>query len=132
MHPLEKLFMAHTIEKTEQATDWYDEICQQLDLLREDSKNHPSPEEIAPSDTLFAIVKNEFQIIRQLAGFPDIPAPDVWLGPEGDIGLTWDFDDSSFDMIFGNERFVARLTVALKQQLIERKDVPCTLKKLVA
>lgn len=124
--------MAHTIEKQEQATDWYDEICQQLDLLRDESKMHTSQDEVIPSDALFDIVKHEFQIIRQLAEFPNIPAPDVWLGPEGDIGLTWDFKDSSFDMIFGDTQFTARVTKALKQEIIERKDVPCTLKKLVA
>lgn len=124
--------MAHTIEKQEQATDWYDEICQKLDLLREESKAFRSPDEIAPSDALFEIAKNEFRIIRQLAGFPNIPVPDVWLGPEGDIGLTWDFDDTSFDIIFGDEKFTARLTMELEQELIERRNVPCTLKKLVA
>ncbi len=125
--------MSHTLQKPEQATDWFDEICQQLDMLRIESQAKEPVDEIAPPDWLFDAVKDDFQKIRQLAGFPQIPVPDLWIGPEGDIGLTWDLDGRSFDMIFGREKFTARLTtVDFKQQVIERKDVPRTLAKLVA
>lgn len=122
------------MQQLERAVDWYDIVCQQIDVLREDARKYADKDEVVPPDWFFDKVKDEIQNLRQLANYPTIPVPDVWLAPEGQIGLTWDGDagEKSFDLIFGLQKVTARLTVAFKQQIVETKDVPATLAQLAA
>ena len=113
-------------------SDWYEDFCQRLESLRLNAAKYADKEEVVPPDWAFIKVKNEIQNMRQLAGFPSLPVPDVWLGPEGDIGLTWEAGERTLDLIFGWGQFTARLTDNLRQQLIDQKDVPNVLAELAA
>ena len=124
--------MSSVIHHRHAHLDWYEEFCQRLEALRVNAPKYADKDEVIPPDWAFLKVRNEVQNIRQLAGFPTVPVPDVWLGPEGDIGLTWDAGERSFDLIFGWGRFTARLSDDSKQELIEQKDVPLILAQLAA
>lgn len=116
----------------ERGVDWYDMVCQQLEVLRLNARKYADKDEVVPPDWFFEKVKTEIQDLRQLADFPNLPEVDVWLGPEGEIGLTWERAERSFDLIFGPKKITARLTIDLKQQLIDKKDVPSELAKFAA
>lgn len=118
--------------QAERAVNWYDMVCQQLEVLRLSVRKHADKDEVVPPDWMFEKVKTEIQNLRQLADFPNLPEVDVWLGPEGEIGLTWEKGDSSFDLIFGPDKITARLTIELKQRVIDKKDVPSELAKFAA
>ena len=120
------------MQQLERALDWYDLVCQQLDLLRADAHKYADEGDVIPPDGMFEYVKKQIQDIRQLADFPAIPVPDVWLGPEGQIGLTWQLGERKIELIFGEQKFTARLTDDLNQQLIDKKDVPLMLAQLAA
>lgn len=124
--------MSSVIQHKDAPTDWYEEFCQRLEVMRQNAHQYADKDEVVPPDWAFAKVRNEVQNIRKLAGFPPLSVPDVWLGPEGDIGLTWDFGDRSLDLIFGWGKFTARLTDSSKQQLIEQNDVPKVLAQMAA
>ena len=66
------------------------------------------------------------------AGFPDLVTPDVWLGPDGEIGVTWESGERSLELMFFDLTFVARLTVDSDETVLERKVVPVELKKFAA
>lgn len=120
------------IQQLEIRTDWFEETCQRLDALRFNAHKYADKDEILPPDKLYDVVKDNIQNLRQLAGFPALTTPDVWLGPGGEIGLTWDAGDRSFDLIFGKRRLTARLTEGTQQQLIEPKNVPTVLVQFAA
>lgn len=120
------------IQQLEIRTDWFEETCQRLDALRLNAHKYGDKDEILPPDRLYDLVKDNIQNLRQLAGFPALTTPDVWLGPGGEIGLTWDAGERSFDLIFGTRRLTARLTEGTHQQLIEPKDVPPVLMQFAA
>ena len=119
-------------KKSDGDADWYDEVCQRLEYLRHNAGKYADPDEVIPEEQFFEDVKESVGQLRQQANFPSIPSPEVWLGPEGDIGLTWDIGERSFDLIFGENRFLARLTTGLKQEVIEPSAVPSVLAKLAA
>lgn len=122
------------IDRVEKGTDWYDLICQELDDLREDAKASADDDEQfeVPPDGKFEFVKKQLGQIREASGFAKIPAPFVWLGPEGQIGITWKFEKSSIDLIYGVKKFIARKTTNSVQELIEPGDIPSILAKLAA
>lgn len=120
------------MQQLQRGTDWYDLVCQQLDALREDARRYPEPDTIVPEDGFFELVKTRMQDFRRLAGNPAIPTPDVWLGPNGEIGLTWDAGERSFELVFSPTQFTARLSVDLDQQLLDTQDVPLVLAQLAA
>ncbi len=121
------------MDKVEKATDWYDLVCQELDELRDNAKKYPDQDVELPPDGKFEHVKEDMRRIRQLTGFPrNLPEPQVWLGPEGQIGITWDFGQISIDLVYGSRRFFARLTQDLVQKQIEPSAVPKTLADLAA
>lgn len=120
------------MQQIQRATDWYDLVCQQLDLLRADAHKYADEDDVIPSDGMFDFVKQQMQDIRQLADFPAIPVPDVWLGPDGQIGLTWEMGKRKVELIFSAKKLTARLTDDLQQQLIDKKDVPLMLAQLAA
>ena len=120
------------MQQLETKTDWFEEICQQLDILRLNARKYKDEDEIIPSDTLVEVVKDTIQNLRQLADFPSLKMPDVWLAPGGEIGVTWDAGDKSFDLVFGEKRLTARLTDGTNQQLVANKDVPTVLTQFAA
>ncbi len=124
--------MSSVIRHHEPSLDWYEEFCQRLESLRLNAPKYADKDEVIPPDWAFIKVRNEIQNIRRLAGFPSVPVPDVWLGPDGDIGLTWDVGERTLDLIFGWGQFTARFSNESKQQLIEQKDVPSVLAQLAA
>jgi hypothetical protein len=124
------------MQQLEKAVDWYDAVCQRLEVLRlECLKDARSGQcGTVPPNGLFQHVKQQMQDLRRLAGFPaNLPVADVWLGPEGEIGLTWEFDDDkSVDLIYGAKCFVIRFTDDLKQHKVEPKNLPRLLATLAA
>lgn len=121
------------IQQLQRAIDWYDRICQQLNDLKIRAHKYQDEGEVLPSDNMFEFVKMQIEDIRRLADFPTIPPADVWLGPEGQIGITLEFDNESIELIFSNEHSItARHINELEQTLIEKKDIPITLKRLAA
>lgn len=123
--------MPPVLEKPETRTDWFEEICQQLDALRHDAHEYREESDIIPQDEAFEIVKQAFQDLRRLADFPKLPKAHVWLGPEGQIGITWKYKGNSLDLIFG-QKFTARLTELGVQKLLAPKDVPTALSRIAA
>ena len=115
--------MGHITNEPKTRTDWYEEVCQQLDALKRDSVEFTDENDVLPPGRLFEFVKEKLQDLRQLANFPCIRVPDVWLGPNGQIGLTWDAQEHNFDLIFGTSKITARWRVGSNQTLIEPKDV---------
>jgi hypothetical protein len=123
------------IAKTHQPNinaDWYEEVCRQLDALKKDAVDYADEGDVLPHGELFDAVKQNLQQFRQLAGFPTLGTPDAWLGPDGQIGITWNTNARSFDLIFSKSRLTARLTVGLEQQLIDANMVPLALKQFAA
>lgn len=124
--------MSSVVHRHYPDTDWYEEFCQRLEALRANAPRYADHDEVVPPDWAFAKVRNEIQNIRQLAGFPSVSVPDVWLGPEGYIGLTWERGERTLELIFGWGKFTARLSDNSKQQLIEPKDLPGVLAQFAA
>lgn len=104
--------------------DWFEEFCQRLESLRQNAPQYADKDELLAADKLYDVVKDNIQNLRELAGFPTLTTPDVWLGPGGEIGVTWDAGDRSFDLVFGKRRLTARLTEGTLQKLVEPKDIP--------
>jgi hypothetical protein len=124
--------MIPTAQEAKIPTAWFDEISQRLDTLRLSAHKYADEGEVLPPDNLYNVVKDTIQNLRQLADFPSLKTPDVWLGPGGEIGLTWDADDSSFDLLFSQKCLTARLTKGTEQRLVEHKDLPCVLTQFAA
>jgi len=110
-----------------QTVDWYDQVCQHLDILCNAVQNVQNEPEIPPPVTLFKLVKDDIQNIRRLSGFPTIETPGVWLGPDGQIGLTFENDTDCLDLIFRSEKLVSRLTVGEMTTAIDKNDIPAAL-----
>ncbi len=127
--------MVGAVKQAEQAVEWYNQVCHRLELLRlECLKDAETEGCIVPPDTLFGYVKEDVQRLMELASFPpNMPVADVWLGPEGEIGLTWLFSDEvSVDAIYGGPDLVLTLTEDLKQTSIKQQDLPVLMAKLAA
>jgi hypothetical protein len=124
-----------TVKQIEREVEWYNEVCQRLEALRSECLKDAETEGcIVPPNCLFDHVKEHVQVLMELASFPPhMPVADVWLGPEGEIGLTWHFgEDTTVDAIYGGPELVLRLTQDLKQSLIKQQELPCLLAKLAA
>ncbi|MBS2010787.1 MAG: hypothetical protein JST01_27300 [Cyanobacteria bacterium SZAS TMP-1] len=117
-----------TMPEIKQTIDWYDEVCHRLDLLHRDILALPdTEEELPPPEELYQFVKNDVQNIRRLAGFPSVETPDVWTGPDGEIGLTFEKDGDSLDLIYSTARLVAHLSIDDATSSIDREALPAAL-----
>ncbi len=114
--------MSSVIRQRKSHLDWYEELCQRLDALQKDGVEFADENDILPPAILFKQVKEIAKGFRRLA----LATPDVWFGPDGQIGLTWDAGERSFDLIFG-AKFTAHLMVGLKQKSVKPQDVPSIL-----
>ena len=112
----------------ENPKDWYEEVCHQLDALKCESLKYKDEDEILPPNALFERVKDDLQNLRQLADFPALSCPDVWFGPDGEIGITWESDDRSLELLFFDTSLQARLTIDTSQQILDSKDISAELK----
>lgn len=112
--------------------DWYEEVCQRLDVLKESMGKYRDEDEVLPPCGLFDFVKQTVSDLRRLADFPKLDTPDVWLGPDGEIGLTWESGNRSLELLFFDSNVLARLTVESDEHVLEPKTVPCELKKFAA
>lgn len=122
------------IDRVKKGTDWYDVVCQELDDLREELKTCAEDEDqpVAPPDGLFEHVKKDLENIRQVTGFAKgVPVPFVWLGPEGQIGLTWKFESASIDLVYGR-KFFARKTADNVQEVFDPRQIASVLASLAA
>jgi len=62
--------MTSVLDNTNAQTDWFEEICQQLDSLRIESKEFASDEDVLPPDSAFESAKEFFRKLRELSSFP--------------------------------------------------------------
>ncbi|MBS1990196.1 MAG: hypothetical protein JSS83_06730 [Cyanobacteria bacterium SZAS LIN-3] len=109
-----------TMSEFKQTIDWHDEVCHRLDLLHRDILALPdTEEELPPPEELYQLVKNDVQNIRRLAGFPVVETPDVWTGPDGEIGLTFEKDGDRLSLIYWEEGLVIHLT---RNKVTEKVD----------
>ena len=123
--------MSPAIKKMQIPTDWYEDTCQQLDHIQATAAKFADKDEIVPPNSLYSEVKDKLKDLKQLAGFPALLLPDVCLSPTGDICLTWDAGEKSFDLIFGS-KLTARLTTGFNQTVLEPKDIPVVLRQFAA
>lgn len=93
--------------------DWCTEICRQLDLLHADIKQVGRKTDILPSADSIESVKSTLERLRLLTG-SNINLPFLWLAPQGEIGLTWQKEGKTLDVVFGPE-FIVRLSQKKKQ-----------------
>lgn len=115
--------MSPVMQRNETRTDWFEEISQQLDNLKRDAHECYEEGDIIPSDNSFEIVKGVLSDLRQLAEFPKgLPVAHVWIGPEGQIGISWKRENKTLELIFGN-KFVARFSVGAKQSIVPVPEV---------
>lgn len=109
--------------------DWYGKVCQKLDALKEESAKYADEDDVLPSCGLFELVKQRVQDLLKLTDFM-LATPDVWRGPDGQIGLTWSNKNRSLEMIFCDDgREIARLTEAGTQRSVERNEIAVELKQ---
>lgn len=101
--------------------DWCTEICRQLDLLAADISRTKSKTEILPSLNSIESVKSTLERLRLLTG-SNINLPFLWLAPQGEIGLTWQKEGKTLDVVFGPE-FTVRLSQKKKQQKFAATDL---------
>lgn len=123
------------MQQLEKPVDWYDVVCHRLDLLQAEClRDKQSGNDMVPSQEQFQAVKLTIEKLRQLAGFPSkLPDADVWIGPESQIGLTWEFDeDRSIDLVFAPATWAARYTDDVKQEAVKPQELPVLLAKLAA
>lgn len=115
-----------TLERV--STDWFDLVSQQLDALREEC--HALDDgSIVPTDARFEVAKKTVENIRRLAEFPNMPEPDVWVGVNGEIGITWEFPPQFLELIIADNVF-ARVYDDREQAALELSRVPVILSKL--
>jgi len=123
------------MQQLEKPTDWYDLISQRLEILRLACESDAQGQMCGsvPPDDRFKKVQKYVEDMRSLAGFPkNLPAADVWLGPQGEIGLTWEFgDQDSIDLVFA-DYLTIRHTHGLCQEMKLQQDLPPLLAKLAA
>jgi hypothetical protein len=126
------------MRQLEKPVDWYDLVCQRIDALRDECAKGKVEDEcrILPPAYVFDMVKKDVEDLRRLADFPkNLPVADVWLGPEGQLGLTWEFEDEkSIDLIYAPNKKVKiiRFTDDLEQHKVEPSQLPYLLAKLAA
>lgn len=115
-----------TLEKT--STDWFDLVKLQLDELREECLQTEDKSSV-PTDSKFESVKETIGNLRILAEFPILPEANIWLGPNGEIGVTWRFTRAALELLFAKELYV-RLHDSKEQLRVQLSDVPSLMKKL--
>lgn len=118
--------------KSSTCTDWYDEICETLETLKAQAYAMADEGECLPTPELFELVKQQMQDLRRLIDYPTLPGPDVWLGEDGEIGLTWISADRQLDLIFTVTKLIAKLRVKTEKRLIEPSVLPVELKNFAA
>jgi len=107
-------------------------MCQRLDTLKTSAPKYADKDDVLPSCGLYEVAKQTVQDLRRLAGFPNLSTPDVWLGPDGEIGLTWESAARSLELVFCDSGLIARLTIDTAESVLEPKVVPVELKKFAA
>ncbi len=119
------------------STSWFDLICEQLDELRQDCMELRQTCEvddnstIIPPDQRFDEAKFQIEKLRQLSNFPNLPDANVWLGPNGELGITWKFEDFyALELLF-KDSMTARVYNQTEQARIKLSEVPRILVKLV-
>jgi hypothetical protein len=111
---------------------WFEQVCQKLDLLKEESAKYADEDDVLPSCGLFDTVKQRIQDLLKLTDFK-LATPDVWRGPDGQIGLTWSNQGRSLELIFCEDgRELARLTEAGHQKFVEKNVLAVELKHFAA
>lgn len=123
-----------SIQQLHSSVDWFDATCQRLEALRLECAEYEKSGEQVPPGSLFEKAKLATENLRLLAGFPpNLPVADAWIGPECELGLTWEFGaGSSIDLVFAPEKLAIRHTKDLTQQTIEPSQLPSLLAKLSA
>ncbi len=101
--------------------DWCSEICRQLDMLSADIARVGTRVKGLPSDHSIEAVKTTLERLRLMTD-SNISVPFLWLAPQGEIGLTWQKEGKTLDVIFGSE-FIVRLSLKKKQQKFAAKDL---------
>lgn len=112
--------------------DWYEELCRRLDALKQSAADYADEGEVLPACGVYEFAKKTMVDLRRLANFPNLNTPDVWLGPDGQIGITWESADSDLDLIFSESKVFARLTHNEVQKVLEPSAVPVELTKFAA
>jgi hypothetical protein len=112
-------------------TDWFDLVIQKLDVLRHDCVEIEDKSTV-PSDARFELAKAEVEKLRRLANFPELPAANVWIGPSGELGITWRFPSGkALELLFA-DKMSARLYDEIEQAGLPLSKVPKVLARLVA
>jgi hypothetical protein len=128
--------MAQAAPQLHTTPNWYEELCQKLDTLRQDSIECFDEGDILPPTELYDTVKQNLLTIGQLSGFPSLDTSYPWLGPDGEIGITLQGNTKELDLIYSSSKTIARLKTHLKtgleHHLIDLNMVPVTLKQLAA
>ena len=91
---------------------WLIETSRRLNILKTASKKYQDPGEVLPPDDLYEEVKTALQ---NLIFSSNLSYPDVWLGPDGEIGITWENNHAELELIFsadssGSGSLLARKT----------------------
>lgn len=124
--------MSSVINNPKTRLDWYEVVCQRLDVLKDNSVKHADAEDVLPPCELYEVVKSFIQDLRQVTGFAILQTPDVWLGPDGQIGLTWESGDNDLELIFSKTNLLARKTCPEGEVRLDKKSLPVELVKFVA
>lgn len=124
--------MSSIIKHLKTRLDWYEEVCRRLDTLKQSAADYADEGDVLPACHLYEVAKKTIADLRQLADFPNLSTPDVWLGPDGEIGITWESGDRSLELMFFDSTIMARLTIESDQHVLEPKAVPVELKKFAA
>ena len=113
------------------SADWFDLLSQALDDLRQDC-SEISDKSAVPSDAQFDEAKAVVERLRSLAGFPSLPEPNIWIGPNGELGLTWRFSCGTAMELMFSHQLDARVYSETEQMRLQLSDVPRMLAKLAA
>jgi hypothetical protein len=124
--------MSSAIKQPKTHLDWYEELCRRLDVIKQGASEYADEGEVLPTSGLYEFAKQTVQDLRQLAGFPNLSTPDVWLGPDGEIGMTWESADRSLELMFFDLTVMARLTIDSNESVLQRNVIPLELKKFAA
>lgn len=116
-----------TLEKP--SIDWFDAVKQQLDELRLECRDVEDKSTVPP-ESKFEEAKVQIEKLHRLAGFPKMPDANIWLGPSGELGITWRFPDAALELLFANSMY-ARIYDEKKQARLKISEVSRVLSKLV-
>lgn len=111
------------------STDWFDIVKQKLDELQHDCLEVEDKRTV-PADARFEQARFEVEKLHRLTGFPNLPESNVWLGPAGEIGITWRFRNRALELLFADSMY-ARVYDGTEQARLRISDVPRILAKLV-